>query len=266
MGFCTKCGGELFEGDRFCRSCGAPIAEAPEPSYTYREVDEESYADRAAGATYFDKCPACGEPLEPGDKVCPACDYEISALIASNSVNTFINNLSAVEARAADGDVSYVAVVKEIDAAPIPHSAKSALAFLSVAEGRVSESIRDYGQGPEAKKAVLQAWATKSRHVYDFAKLSLSDEPEFEAIERTYKKIDAVSGAKGALQGVAAVNKSLLHGGCLGQCLWFFLVMMILGVICQVLNAVFSNGTLSLGTVIVIVVAVVLYRQKKSSK
>lgn len=256
MAYCTKCGSELIEGDRFCRTCGALIDGQIEPS----EQASVSKCDTGAVDRYsqptmtrFDKCPACGEPLTLDTKVCPACDYPIAKLMASGVVCEFVTKLGEIEAQASGGPATYKAVVEEIGRAEIPQTANGALAFLFVAEGRVSTSIRDYGQGLEARKAVRQAWTAKARQVYDIAKLSFSEEAEFAQIESTYQRVNAAAGVKGAIDGFATANESLLSKGCVGRIVWLFIAMMLLGLVLNIFSAVRSHLSL------ILIVAVVLF-------
>lgn len=80
MAFCTKCGNELIDDDRFCRECGAPVFVEPGACEAESENGDGSHDGHASEVAYIDKCPACGEPLGPEDKVCPACDYEVAKI------------------------------------------------------------------------------------------------------------------------------------------------------------------------------------------
>lgn len=52
---CARCGRSNNAGDRFCRGCGAPMAQA--------------------------KCPRCGRPAEPDDKFCHGCGSPLTTPI-----------------------------------------------------------------------------------------------------------------------------------------------------------------------------------------
>lgn len=255
MAFCASCGEELIEGDSFCRSCGAAIG----PLVEEAEVPRDSGCEEPGMPK---KCPACGEYLFSGERVCPACGYEIAKLAASRAIDEFVKRLNEAEARASNGSASYKAVVGQIDRASIPHTVDGALSFLSVAEGRVCGSARDYGQGLEARKAVLQAWSAKARQVYDVAKLSFSADPEFSEIERSYRKISSSAGLKGTMDGLATVNESLLSKGCLGKIIWFFIVMTLLAVLIGIVGSVKSKTWPY--CLVLVVIAVLWYRHKKN--
>lgn len=242
MAFCTECGEELIEGDSFCRKCGAPItAEHERPELGWQEEDPESH--QGQDEAWFEmetpkKCPACGEPLEPGTELCPACGYPIASVSASKAVNDFMKQLSEVEADASDGTVRYTRVVREIDSFAVPRSANGVLAFLIVAKGRLTTSVRDYGQGREAKNAVSQAWIAKAQHAYDVAGLMYSKAPEFGDIDKTYGTIKGIANRDNAIRGAISAAETVKKGGCLIKIVAFYAAVISLGIIAQFLNLI----------------------------
>lgn len=73
MIYCKKCGNEILEGDSFCSKCGAPYEEVTDDA-------EPAQPSQIKKRPRRDKCPACGEPISPSDKVCPLCGYDLSEL------------------------------------------------------------------------------------------------------------------------------------------------------------------------------------------
>lgn len=73
MIYCKKCGNEILDGDLFCRKCGAPYEEDADDAEPTQSIQSKKRPRR-------DKCPACGEPISPLDKVCPLCGYDLSEL------------------------------------------------------------------------------------------------------------------------------------------------------------------------------------------
>lgn len=265
MAFCPKCGEKLIPGDAFCRSCGNPISQSTDYSSgsngRSQTVDDEYYP----GSDTPEKCPECGEPLEPGTLVCPACDYPIVRATASKVVNAFIQELSQIETAADEGTVSYARVVREIDAFPIPRTAPGVLAFLSLAQGRISTSLRDYGQGPEAKEAVLRAWVAKAQHAYDSAKLMFGDSPEFAEIEAEYQGIRSASARKKAtVKAESSVNR-FKNAGCLTKVLYFYIAIFALAVVLAVLQRIASNTGALLVVALAAIVAFFIYRNSKQN-
>ena len=68
MAFCTNCGQQMFDGAKFCASCGNPV----------NQINSSTDNERK---TVFDgeihKCPRCGEVLSHRDLICPTCSYEL---------------------------------------------------------------------------------------------------------------------------------------------------------------------------------------------
>lgn len=73
MIYCKKCGNEILDGDSFCSKCGAPYEEAADDTEPAQPIQSKRRPRK-------DKCPACGEPISPSDKVCPLCGYDLSEL------------------------------------------------------------------------------------------------------------------------------------------------------------------------------------------
>lgn len=73
MIYCKKCGNEILGGDSFCSKCGAPYEEVTDDA-------EPAQPSQIKKRPRRDKCPACGEPISPSDKVCPLCGYDLSEL------------------------------------------------------------------------------------------------------------------------------------------------------------------------------------------
>ena len=63
---CAQCGTPAAPGAKFCESCGAPLAAAPQPAGV-KHVDE-------------DKCAQCGTPAAPGAKFCESCGAPLTAV------------------------------------------------------------------------------------------------------------------------------------------------------------------------------------------
>lgn len=274
MAFCSSCGEELIEGDLFCRSCGAPIeqtkqtVENQQPTGAHSSVAYEYQAqvEDPLEALTPTKCPACGEPLGSGVEFCPACNYPIASVSSSDAVNDFMQLLSLVEADASDGTVSYTRVVREIDAFAIPRTANGVLAFLVVAKGRLSSSVRDYGQGPAAKDAISQAWAAKAQHAYDVACLLFPSAAEFGDIDALYKDVRAIASRNDAVRGVASAVGSVKNSGCLAKLIVFNLALIVLPLVLDLVAVLFKHVWLGRAALLLAVVGAVYYYKNKTSK
>lgn len=248
MAFCSSCGEELIDGDLFCRSCGAPIGKTeqmPENQQSTSACECETEEEYLSEALVLAKCPACGEPLEPDTEFCPACNYPIASSSASETVNDFMQNLALVEAEASDGEASYSRVVREIDAFAIPRTANGVLAFLIVAKGRLTTSVRDYGQGAAAKDAVSQAWISKAQYAYDVANLLFPKAVEIGDIEATYKVIRSIAGRNNIIKGAGSAAKVVKNGGCLTKIITFYLAIIALALVLSLMGTIIRHGWIS---------------------
>ncbi len=62
MGYCTKCGKQLSDSEKFCGACGARNASL--------DVTGKDFAVR--------KCPGCGEILDSFTETCPSCGFRFA--------------------------------------------------------------------------------------------------------------------------------------------------------------------------------------------
>lgn len=267
MAFCSSCGEELIDGDLFCRSCGAPIGKTeqmPENQRSTSACDYETEEECLSEVLMRVKCPACGEPLEPDTEFCPACDYPIASSSASEAVNEFMQDLARVEAEASAGEASYSRVVREIDAFAIPRTANGVLAFLIVAKGRLTTSVRDYGQGAAAKDAVSQAWISKAQYAYDVANLLFPKAVEIGDIEAAYKVIRSIAGRNSIIKGAGSAAKVVKNGGCLTKIVTFYLAIIALGLVLSLMGTILRYGWIS-WVLLGLAIALVLYYLKNKA-
>jgi hypothetical protein len=263
MGFCTKCGAELIEGDKFCRGCGTPVARGETDDRFDFDASWDTYEKPKAVRETSGKCPGCGEQLLSTDKVCPTCGFQVEVVTASKAMNEFIADLSDLEARVITGELGYARVVKAIDSFSIPHTPSGILAFMALAKSRTSSGQRDYKQGDEANKAIAQAWEAKAQYAYELAKVSFSDSEEFKDIEAAHKKHYFASGVKGVVDGVSSYNQKLFGLGCLGKIIWFYLAMFVLAAVLAVLGAAIKNPSAIVVVVMLIIGAIFYIGAKK---
>jgi len=62
IGRCPNCGGPIYEGDKFCGNCGAPVK--------IEQISQPKMADTII-------CPNCGKEIPAYSKFCPECGYPI---------------------------------------------------------------------------------------------------------------------------------------------------------------------------------------------
>lgn len=82
MAFCASCGKQTSPDDRFCQSCGAPVA-------------NPAQSPRAA------QCPACGKPAPPGSDFCDACGASLHGNVPAPLVQQAAPTQQYVQAPAA---------------------------------------------------------------------------------------------------------------------------------------------------------------------
>lgn len=85
MSFCTKCGKELFSGDKFCSGCGTTVGRSAFNSPFQRR---QEYAGRIL------KCPACGMEIPSLTAYCPGCGHEINSAEVSVSIRDFVEKIN----------------------------------------------------------------------------------------------------------------------------------------------------------------------------
>lgn len=102
--FCTRCGKDIKEGNRFCEGCGAPAPQEEAPSVSTAAVTEpltpmgspsstmplpvaaNMSADRGSSSeTSKAFCTGCGAPLQEGTTFCTRCGRAVSGAGASPS-------------------------------------------------------------------------------------------------------------------------------------------------------------------------------------
>jgi predicted amidophosphoribosyltransferase len=65
IGKCPNCGAIIYEGDKFCGSCGAP-------------VNNQAIKQEATKADTI-ICPNCGKEIPKDSKFCPECGFPLQA-------------------------------------------------------------------------------------------------------------------------------------------------------------------------------------------
>lgn len=88
MAFCSNCGAEISENERFCHACGTEINNTITSTFPNRQ---QEYAGKLI------KCPNCGEVLTSFTAICPACGHEINSAQVSKSIKAFINQLDQAD-------------------------------------------------------------------------------------------------------------------------------------------------------------------------
>lgn len=193
MPFCTNCGKELFDGEKFCSNCGAATG----------------VADNSKRTSVYDgelhKCPNCGEILKSFEINCPACGYELRSVKASSAVKEFASKLEAIEARreyekprglfaraealqrVSKADEQKISLIKSF---AVPNSKEDILEFMILATSSINLNAYDNTSGTVTKsdKELNAAWLAKVEQVFEKARRSFSTDNTFGEIEYLYKK------------------------------------------------------------------------------
>jgi len=82
MAFCTRCGGEIEDGDKFCIICGNPLSGKPTSEQPLNESKETSLSDNLL------ICTKCGGENEDGTKFCTVCGNPLNGKpVSEQSLN-----------------------------------------------------------------------------------------------------------------------------------------------------------------------------------
>lgn len=197
MPFCSKCGNQLGDNDKFCAKCGAPIATVSQqtPVQTQRTTTYE-------GAIH--KCPNCGEFIGAFTAQCPACGFEFRDAKASSAVKEFERQLQEIESRrtskkALTGvaqqftqtigikfrdsiDEQKLNLIRNFT---VPNTKEDVMEFMILAVSNIDDSAQD-GNKSEIEKNISAAWKAKTEQAYNKAKLTFGTDPDFVKIQTIY--------------------------------------------------------------------------------
>jgi len=182
MAFCSNCGSQIAENQKFCPNCGtAASGTAPQQAAPARSSKDGEVI----------KCPSCGAAVSSWDTKCPECGYEFRNRSAAKSVNEFFEHY-----RTADPSEK-ANIIKTF---PVPNTKEDILTFLTMSIGN-TKGLTDFeeriyinqdqrsvmsaltGGGSSKGSTALQyrqqeiaAWRAKVQQVLDMGKLLLKDD------------------------------------------------------------------------------------------
>ncbi len=261
--FCSYCGTKLDPGAKFCKNCGKSVGRQTTNETEHETFTHKAYTERQ---TVYEgnlhKCPRCGEVLTAFVTNCPACGHEIRDTRSANSVRELASKLERIEARQMPAFEEKKSVMKmvfgrdfkdedEADEArrhfetskqqekasmiinfSVPNTKEDYLEFMLLASSNI-----DVKKGTD--DIVTKAWLSKLDQVYEKARLSMGNRPEFAQIKSIYdqKKSELKKRKRRAALGWV--------GGVAG---WFFL-----------LGLLWNPGATIAIAIGVVIIAVVLY-------
>lgn len=201
MAFCSNCGTELRTNDKFCPGCGAPV-DGRDTSRRQQVFEGNIH-----------KCPNCGEQIGSFTSKCPSCGFEFRDVNASSAIKEFAERLDKLQAQkkspsvlggvaAAFGfgkaDNTNEQILDTIRNFSVPNTKEDVFEFMILASSNINTSVMSARTSSEAganseeefntMKARNDAWLAKMEQVYQKAKLSFGDDPDFARIEEIYSK------------------------------------------------------------------------------
>lgn len=199
MAFCVNCGERLVDGAKFCHECGAPAGVVTENINQRRQ----EYIGKIL------KCPGCGAAVNETTAICPECGIRITGRAAVDSVQSFKDQLMAIESsrqvikrRVFDfnyapnpADSQKLALIRNF---PIPNSVDDIFEFVMLAIANINVSLSkntltkrmDSCGGMETYQTIdmiiSDAWVSKLQQAYQKAEIIFPNDPVFAKIQKIY--------------------------------------------------------------------------------
>lgn len=236
--YCMNCGYAFSATAKYCPECGTPkygINPESAPQYSSQITQQElhtqistlveekigvfqptRYQREQLYAGIIQKCPNCGEAIDPTDAVCDFCGFRITGRSSSSVVQRFSEGLmqieqsrptknvldEVVEAFVGSDEDRLIAEKKAefIRSFPVPNTVEELTEFMFMADSNISvkhSKKRTFlGTNYEGtkEKMISDAWVAKMQQVFKKAKLSFSDDPIFIEIKEIYTRKTAELG------------------------------------------------------------------------
>lgn len=213
--FCANCGTQLAPGTKFCPGCGTPVADVsgqtPPPIPQMQAPQSNTYGNSETRQQEFAgkvlKCPNCGAVISQTTAVCPECGMRITGQAAVSSVQTFQNQLMALESKRKKSMLGMFNVYAGVDPVdkqkvaliqnfPIPNTVDDILEFMFLAVSNIDVKLskKSWGNSSsgmqvlaiEMPKVISDAWVGKMQQVYQKAEMLFPDDPSFAKIKQIY--------------------------------------------------------------------------------
>lgn len=185
-----------------------PVMASPIIPPTEINTDRASRKQEYAGVIL--KCPHCGTPITQSTAVCPECGNYVTGQAAANSIQTFNEQLMAIESRRKKAGLGTVfgLTVDPIDnqklalirSFPVPNSVDDILEFMLLAVAnidvglskntlmnRFEKSSKTSETSASIPKTLSDAWVSKMQQMYHKAALSFPNDPLFPQIKKIYE-------------------------------------------------------------------------------
>lgn len=222
--FCSNCGTPINAGAKFCHGCGTPIgvsnvptpppvtqtAPPPVPLATEQEQQPKRVERRQqefVGTVL--KCPNCGGVIGETTAVCPECGIRITGRSAVTSMQSFKEQLMAIEGTRKRGLGGVFGVYTAPDPAdtkklslirsfPIPNSVDDIMEFMFLAVANIDVSLskntamnkwnstQQVETGATIGKTISNAWVAKMQQAYQKAEIMFPNDSAFPGIQKIY--------------------------------------------------------------------------------
>lgn len=236
--YCVNCGCAFGATAKYCPECGTPKyginpESAPQnfPQIAQQDLHTQINAlvEEKIGAFQpthhqreqlyagvIQKCPNCGEAIDPTDAVCDFCGFRITGRNSSSVVQRFSEGLmqiehsrptknaldEVIEALVGSDEDRLIAEKKAefIRSFPVPNTVEELTEFMFMADSNISvkhskkRSFLGTNYEGTKEKMVSDAWVAKMQQVFKKAKLSFSDDPIFTEIKEIYIRKTAELG------------------------------------------------------------------------
>lgn len=180
MSKCIKCGKYLPGWAKFCPRCGMSVGKA---------IEKEQNKGL--------KCPNCGETLKAFEAKCSACGYELRKTQTAAAVQEFAKEISRLESErekqqrsiqyrlfgSKDGKIPMEkSIANMVRNFVVPNTKEDIFEFMLLVSANVSAEVEN------ADRIIADAWNEKMEQIYEKAKITFGNGPEFNQIKEIYDK------------------------------------------------------------------------------
>ena len=187
MPFCSSCGYQVMEGEKFCEKCGTPIRINGGGNTTRKKVYEGT----------IHKCPNCGNSVRSFDLLCSSCGFEFRDSHASEAIKELENGLKKI----INNSLSYQQCCQKqaslISSFAIPTNKKDIMELAVFASSNISPDLHtgiipEYMKEQEylSKKELSDAWYSKLKQIKAIGKITFKDDNDKQIIDEMVSEVE----------------------------------------------------------------------------